>query len=410
MTRPKTHLIPEKKEHEKKTVLMLLFKDFAPDPRVLKEASFLTRNGYNIEIIAWKYQGDYPHYNYKEFNVSHIGPPLVSNFENRNIFLKLYSTVYCILGFMFHAFFFALKKPCDIIHAHDLTALPLGVVLKWFKRKPLMYDSHEDYPNLLRDMSIILWLPGLLLEKMCSYFVDGIITINNEFAEKLQRFGKPVVVAANYIDLQWFDKQVDQKKINNLKKRYNIQEETVVALYCGIIKEIRGVNEIVLAAKLLPAYLQKNVVFFIVGEGPYYKRLVEFAKEQKATNVHVVGKVPYNEVPVYSSIANIGLHVQYLTRNNEFCSPNKLFEYMAGRCALVVTKLPGMMHVVEDNTLGVTVHPGSAQEITDAVTKLVIDRKKREEIGKRSRVLVEKKYNWDSQMKNVIDLYQKVCS
>lgn len=398
----------EKKKQKKKTILMLLCKDFAPDPRVLKEAQYLVRNGYNVDIIAWKYKGDYPSSRDKTFNVVHLGQKLITNFEKRNVFLKALSAVYCLVGFMFHAFFYGLKKPCDSIHAHDLTALPLGVMLKWFKRKPLIYDSHEDYPNLLKDMSLFFWIPGFILEKLCSYFVNGIITINDQFAKKLQRFGKPVVVAANYIDVAWFDTHINQKKVAALKKKYMVKEDTIVALYCGIIKEIRGVKEIVMAAKLLPTFLQKKVVFFIVGEGPYYKRLVDFADQEKAKNVYVIGKVPYDEVPSYSSLANIGLHVQYLTRNNEFCSPNKLFEYMAGECALVVSKLPGMMYVVEDNALGITVHPGSAQEIADAITKLALDRKELELIGKKSRALVEKRYNWDSQMKEVITLYKKM--
>ncbi|MBI3032867.1 glycosyltransferase family 4 protein [Candidatus Woesearchaeota archaeon] len=400
-------MIPQQKEKKKK-ILMLLLKDFAPDPRVLKEANYLARKGYDIEIIAWKYRGDYPQEEYKHFKVVHLGPALIQNFEKRNIFLKIISVLYSIIGFMAHAFFYALKKPCDIIHAHDLTALPLGVILKWFKRKTLIYDSHEDYPNLLRDMSILLWLPGLFLEKICSYFVNGIITINKEFAQKLERFGKPVVVAANYIDLTWFDTYKNHKKISFLKKKYGIKQDTIVAMYCGIIKEIRGVKEIVIASKLLPAALRDNVVFFIVGDGPYYQRLVAFAQDQNAKNVHIIGKIPYDEVPTYSALADIGLHVQYLTRNNEFCSPNKLFEYMAGACALIISNLPGMRSVVEHNQLGCTVTPGSAQEIADAITVLATDRKKLTAIGEKSRLLVEKTYNWDSQMKNVELLYKKL--
>lgn len=400
--------MPKQQKEKKKKILMLLLKDFAPDPRVLKEAHYFARKGYDVDIVAWKYKGDYPQLKYTDFNVVHIGPALIHDFEKRNIFLKILSAGYSVLGFMFHAFFYAVKKPCDIIHAHDLTALPLGVILKWFKRKTLIYDSHEDYPNLLRDMSPLLWLPGLALEKICSYFVDGIITINKEFAEKLKRFGKPVVVAANYIDLRWFDACKDQKKISSLRKKYHIQQDMIVAMYCGIIKEIRGVKEIVLASKLLPQTIRDKVIFLIVGEGPYYQRLVTFAQQENAKNVQVIGKIPYDDVPTYSALADIGLHVQYLTRNNEFCSPNKLFEYMAGGCALIITKLPGMRSVVEDNQLGFTVTPGSAQEIADAITQLIADRKKLSVIGEKSRQLVEKTYNWDSQMKNVELLYTKL--
>ena len=30
-----------------------------------------------------------------------------------------------------------------VIHAHGISALPVGVILKWFTRAPLIYDAHE---------------------------------------------------------------------------------------------------------------------------------------------------------------------------------------------------------------------------------------------------------------------------
>ena len=41
------------------------------------------------------------------------------------------------------------RTQSDVIHCHDLDTLPLGFVLGKLKRKPIVYDAHESFPDML---------------------------------------------------------------------------------------------------------------------------------------------------------------------------------------------------------------------------------------------------------------------
>ena len=50
----------------------------------------------------------------------------------------------------------ALHARPDIYHFHDPELLPLGVVLRWLSRRPVVYDSHEF---LVEDIRGKHWIP-----------------------------------------------------------------------------------------------------------------------------------------------------------------------------------------------------------------------------------------------------------
>ena len=50
----------------------------------------------------------------------------------------------------------ALRQNCDLYTIHDPELLPLAVLLKIIKRRPVIYDVHEDVPASIRNRQ---WLP-----------------------------------------------------------------------------------------------------------------------------------------------------------------------------------------------------------------------------------------------------------
>ena len=68
-----------------------------------------------------------------------------------NRFLRLLSG----LKFSYRCF----KEKADIYHFHDFELLPSGLLLKWFTRKKVFYDCHENYPEAVYERA---WLPEKL--------------------------------------------------------------------------------------------------------------------------------------------------------------------------------------------------------------------------------------------------------
>ena len=71
--------------------------------------------------------------------------PISREYQTRRITL-LFNT-----GFLFYAeynfrlFFYLLFKKCDVLHANDLDTLLAVWLAAKFKRKPIIYDSHEYF-------------------------------------------------------------------------------------------------------------------------------------------------------------------------------------------------------------------------------------------------------------------------
>ena len=64
----------------------------------------------------------------------------------------------------------------DIFHFHDPELIPLGLWIKFLKRKPVIYDIHEDYHSYIKSKE---WIPKLLRLPIASsfYFFEKVTTV-----------------------------------------------------------------------------------------------------------------------------------------------------------------------------------------------------------------------------------------
>ncbi len=387
-----------------KSILMLLLKDFNPDPRVLKEAKSLGKRGYNVTIHAWKYKGNYSKEEYKEFSVKHLGPQLPTNYDKYPKLLQIFFLILFISLYTINAIAQGIKKKFDILHAHDLNTLHIAAIIKIFKWKPLIYDSHEHYPSVLRDSSKILYYFGLIAERFFVLFVTAIVTTNDAIAEQLKKYKKPIFIVSNCIDLNWFDNLADKQKAEQLLKKHNIKKDKPIILYEGIVKKIRGLQYLLDAKN----YLKNEVIILIVGEGPYIEELKQIAKEKNYKDVYITGHVSYDDIPNYILASDIGVNLLLPSFNNKFGNPNKIFEYLAGNVPLLVSNLPEMEKVVREGNCGFIVDPADPKEIAEKIDNFIKNKGLIKQLGENGRKIVEQKYNWESQIDNLTEAYNSI--
>lgn len=150
-----------------KKICMITISNVDYDSRILNEATTLAKY-FNITILSRKPSEKVLSKKYP-FQIKRIGYDK-TRFYRLNIFITMYKLVQA-----------AFKENPDIYHAHDLSGLLCAYLPAIFKRKILIYDSHELWTGLpkLKSLFGINWLlPSV--EKFTMLKVKGALQLMNQ--------------------------------------------------------------------------------------------------------------------------------------------------------------------------------------------------------------------------------------
>jgi len=83
----------------------------------------------------------------------------------------------------------------DLYHFHDPELLPVGVLLRLFTKKPVIFDVHEHYPNAIMSKKYLKnWLKNPVriayevIEKISLPILSGIIYTTEEVGERYRKY------------------------------------------------------------------------------------------------------------------------------------------------------------------------------------------------------------------------------
>jgi len=102
-------------------VVMLLSNPFVSDPRVYSEVKALSQNGYDVAVITWDREYQYP-------STEDRQGILVRRIHAAATFGRGLRQMGALLSFWQRAISMLIPENVDIVHCHDLDTLPVG----WF--------------------------------------------------------------------------------------------------------------------------------------------------------------------------------------------------------------------------------------------------------------------------------------
>jgi glycosyltransferase involved in cell wall biosynthesis len=107
------------------------------------------------------------------------------------------------------------------------------------------------------------------------------------------------------VDVQYFEEATKafQNQIQPMKKTLGIQGKRTV-LYVGILEKRKKLENLILAFKDLKKSTD-NIALVLVGDGPYKDYLQNLCTTEKITDVHFVGKVGYDKVPLFYALSDV---------------------------------------------------------------------------------------------------------
>ena len=112
----------------------------------------------------------------------------------------------------------------------------------------------------------------------------------------------------------------------------------------------RGLEEAIAAMKLV----RSNAVLVIAGTGDIIAKLRDLvAAENLGDRVILTGQIPFQELPAYTAMADLGLSVEKeVGVNYQNCLPNKFLDYIQAGVPVLVTPFPEMKQIVDQYNIG----------------------------------------------------------
>ncbi|MFP4051480.1 MAG: glycosyltransferase family 4 protein [Thermoplasmata archaeon] len=169
---------------------------------------------------------------------------------------------------------------------------------------------------------------------------DKILVINQGLKEYCIDMGADeeiIDVIPAGVDLDRYDPSIEAPDI---KEEYGIKEEDTVLFFMGWIYDFSGMKEV---AQELAKNDDENLKLMIVGEGDLYEYLQDFRDENGLKDrLILTGKVPFEEIPRYLSVADVCLLPAYKNEIMKNIVPIKMYEYMAMANPVIATELPGI--------------------------------------------------------------------
>lgn len=369
-----------------KRVISVVLNNFTNDSRVLKEARSITGMGNAVQVVALHDEGLLEHEECSGFHVHRI--KLITRSIGKNPFFQFFK----YLEFLFKVI--ALYRRADIVHSHDLNALPIGWTIKLIAlgKVKLVYDAHEfainDHPFESKAKQFL----KKVVESFFIYYVDHIITVSDGISILYQKtYGlrvKPSVV----LNCPYPAKRPTS---NMLKQKLNIRKDTYTFLYQGAMSEGRGIQHLINEFKKIDD--DSALVFMGYGE------LVPTIKAQGNDRIFFLPAVPPEEILDYTASADCGVAlIEDSCLSYRYCLPNKLFEYFMAGLPVIASDLPEMAKLVNQFDVGALCSIDKKTGFRHAVesVKSIDKAKLASNLQKLSR-----EYNWKNQEVILQDIY-----
>jgi len=286
----------------------------------------------------------------------------------------------------------SLKLNAKIYQIYDPELIPVGLVLKLFRKK-VICDFSEDYYSDTFDKKWlgILKKPAAIyistLQKIALKTFDNIIAAEPEIESRFK--SDKTILLRNFPVLSIRDNLAD---ISYKKNKFTL-------IYAGWLTRTRGIKEVIESLE----YVNTDVEFLLMGKWEEGYR-EECEKLSGWTKTNYLGYKPLEEVFSHIDQSDIGVCVLYPIPNYVLALPVKVFEYMAFSIPTVMSDFPYWKEMYSECAL--FVDPHNQKDIAAKINILIKDKKLREKLGKRGGELIDSEYNWEKESKKLIKLYE----
>jgi len=143
-----------------------------------------------------------------------------------------------------------------------------------------------------------------------------------------------------------------------------------------------------------------RIIFHVIGNG--FERSAD-----TPPNLHYHGPKPYEELGSWLAAMDVGLCC-YNPGPADYCSPLKVFDYMASGLTIVSTPQPQVNEIFGQLNQRDLLVEGNARAMADMLMRLANDRGRLRQQGAAGRKLAVEQYNWRRAAKDTFDAIEQL--
>ena len=362
--------------------VLLLTQWFEPEPtfKGMDFARELIKQGFDVEVLT-----GFPNYPggklYPGFTIKWLQRELIDGVHVTRV--PLYPShdqgalgrVFNYVSFSISALFyglFAAKRP-DVIYAYHppLTVGIAAVLIRLFRRVPVVYDIQDMWPDTLRATGMFSNEKALnLVCRVCDWVyrrADQLVVLSPGFKRLLIERGVP----AEKIEViyNWCAENSLVASHGFVPMAFSNRDKFHI-LFAGNMGKAQALDAVLCAADLLQQQAP-DLIFVFLGGGVEVKRLQQFAVERSLSNVIFLPPVSMAEVGSYLHAADTLL--VHLKKDPLFTItiPSKTQAYMAVGKPILMAVDGDAADLVRDSDCGRIAESENPRSIADAALALM---------------------------------------
>ncbi len=330
-------------------------------------------------------------------------------YSNNDSFLKR-TTVF--LKFAMRSISIALRRDYDLVFATTtpLTAGIPGIMARWLRRKPFVFEVRDLWPELPKAMGVItnpLILSMMSVLEFISYrSAHHCIGLAPGIVDGIAKRGVPrenITLIPNGCDISLFQSATAQRPPE-------VKDTDLMAIYGGTHGYANGLHNALNAADVLKKRGRDNIKIVLIGSGIKKSALIEDAKTRNLQNVIFLDPMPKYKLAEYIAGADIGL--QMLANVPAFyygTSPNKFFDYIATAKPVLINYPGWVADIIQNHACGWAVPADDPIAFANALEAAYDKKALLPDMGQKALAVAENQFNRETLSRSFTSVLERIA-